>query len=179
MSRIISTRRVASGEGFKANNLLQKKFSNIIKIGLLKTPISPMTRFILLFLSSFAASTVFAETDYCQQALENLYTKESNLISVIKINTNKASLYSSTVETSKDCQNYIPLFSVKNPDAIKTQGGLCAILPADEIKPGLCSLHMTLCISEKDCQSLTIKLTTENNHYTHADPAYYEMDFNN
>ncbi|KTC82232.1 hypothetical protein Lche_0496 [Legionella cherrii] len=137
-----------------------------------------MTKFILSFLSSLAFSTVFAETDYCQQALENLYTKKSDLISVIKINTNKTSLYSSTVETSKDCQNYLPLFSVKNPDAVKTKGGLCAVLPADELKSGLCSLRVTLCISEKECHGLTIKLTTENNHYTQADPAYYEMDFN-
>lgn len=32
-------------------------------------------------------------------------------------------------------------------------------------------------ISENDCQNLTIKLTSENNHYIKADPAYYEMDF--
>ncbi|WP_392538798.1 hypothetical protein [Legionella sp. 227] len=138
-----------------------------------------MTKFILSLLSSLAVSTVFAETDYCQLALENLYAKKGELISVIKINTNKTSLYSSTIETSTDCQNYTPLFSVKNPDAIKTKGGLCAVLPADEIKSGLCSLHVTLCISEKECHGLTIKLTTENNHYTNADPAYYEMDFSN
>ncbi|CAM2843643.1 Uncharacterised protein [Legionella steigerwaltii] len=136
-----------------------------------------MTKFILSLLFSLVANITFAETDYCQLALENLYAKQSDLISVIKINTNKTSLYSSTVETSKDCQNYAPLFSVKNPDVIKTKGGLCAVLPADEIKPGLCSLHLKLCISEKDCQNLIIKLTTENNHYTKADPAYYEMDF--
>jgi hypothetical protein len=136
-----------------------------------------MTKLILALFCSLTISTAFAETDYCQLALDNLYAEKSDLISVIKINTNKTSLYSSTVETSKDCSNYIPLFSVKNPDVIKTRGGLCAVLPADEIKPGLCALHLTLCISEKDCQDLTIKLTTENNHYTKADPAYYEMNF--
>lgn len=136
-----------------------------------------MTKLILVVLFSLSMGTVFAETDYCQLARDNLYAEKSDLISVIKINTNKTSLYSSTVETSKDCANYAPLFSVKNPDVIKTQGGLCAVLPAGEIKPGLCALHLTLCISEKDCQNLIIKLTTENNHYTKADPAYYEMSF--
>ncbi|HHF7372866.1 hypothetical protein [Legionella bozemanae] len=129
----------------------------------------------LLF--SFIIGTAFAATDYCQLALNNLYAEKSDLISVIKINTRKTSLYSSTVEISKDCHNYAPLFSVQNPDVIKTKGGLCAVLPADEIKPNLCSLSLTLCASEKECQRLIIKLTTENNHYTKANPAYYEMDF--
>ncbi|MCE0722455.1 MULTISPECIES: hypothetical protein [Legionella] len=136
-----------------------------------------MTKIISSLLFSLAIGTAFAETDYCQLAIENLYAEKSDLISVIKINTHKPSLYSSTVETSNDCTNYIPLFSVKNPDVIETQGGLCAVLPADEIKPNLCSLSVTLCASEKECQNLIIKLTTENNHYTKAEPAYYEMDF--
>ncbi|KTD44276.1 hypothetical protein [Legionella parisiensis] len=136
-----------------------------------------MIKIISSLLFTLTIGTAFAEKDYCQLAIENLYTEESDLISIIKINTHKPSLYSSTVETSNDCTNYIPLFSVKNPDAIKTQGGLCAVLPADEIKPNLCSLSLTLCASEKECQRLIIKLTTENNHYTKAEPAYFEMDF--
>ncbi|HHT0592462.1 TPA: hypothetical protein ACTXXA_000323 [Legionella anisa] len=136
-----------------------------------------MLKIISSLLFSLTIGTAFAETDYCQLALENLYAEKSDLISVIKINTPKTSLYSSTIEISNDCQNYVPLFSVKNPDVIKTEGGLCSVLPADEIKPNLCSLSLTLCAVEEECQTLIIKLTTENNHYTKAEPAYYEMDF--
>lgn len=135
-------------------------------------------KFIIYLILSVTTYTAVAGTDYCELASESLYSGTSNLISVIKINTTRISLYSSTVETSQDCQNFNPLFSVKNPDVIKTKNGLCAVLPAEEIKPGLCSLNIKICVSETDCQEVIIRLTSENNHYTKADPAIYEMDFN-
>ncbi|STY28206.1 Uncharacterised protein [Legionella wadsworthii] len=135
-------------------------------------------KFIIFLILCVTTFTAFAETDYCDLASESLYADPSNLISVIKINTTRTALYSSTVETSQDCQNYNLLFSVKNPDVIKTKHGLCAVLPAEEIKPGLCSLNIKVCVSETECQDVIIRLTSENNHYTKADPAIYEMDFN-
>ncbi|KTC92437.1 hypothetical protein OQJ15_11915 [Fluoribacter dumoffii] len=136
-----------------------------------------MFKLIFIVLFSFAVTAVSTETDYCQQALDSLYAKQGDIISVIKIHTHKTALYSSSVETSTDCQNYTPLFSVKNPDVIKTRGGFCSVLPADELKPGLCSLHLKLCISEQECKNLIIKLTAEKNQYIHADPEYLEINF--
>ncbi|WP_045105710.1 hypothetical protein [Legionella hackeliae] len=115
--------------------------------------------------------------DLCELALEKLYEKGSGLIAVIKINTDNSGLYSSTVEISNDCEKYIPFLSVKDPDVVKTKNGLCAVLPASELKPNLCGLRVTFCNSEKECQSLNIDLKAESGHYVAAEPAYYEMTF--
>lgn len=115
--------------------------------------------------------------DYCRLAMEELYKKDSDLISIIKINTNKTGLYSSSTEISKDCQNFSPFISVKDPDVLKADNGFCAVLPASEIQPNLCSLHVTLCITEHNCQSIVIKLITKDGRYVAANPAYYEMSF--
>ncbi|MGQ3888685.1 hypothetical protein ACQUW5_06580 [Legionella sp. CNM-1927-20] len=132
---------------------------------------------VILFLSGLISPDDVLAEDFCSKALNELKDKDSSLISVIKINTTKDTLYSTTVKTSTDCQNFQPFISVKKPDAIKTTGGLCAVLPADEIEPGLCSLQITLCIAQNNCQTFTIKLESNGKHYTAATPAYYEMTF--
>ena len=75
------------------------------------------TVFLVLFIMT-SASLAAAE-DICQLASESIGTKDSDLIAVTKINTSKSELYSSTVQTSKDCRHYTPFLSVKNPDVIK------------------------------------------------------------
>lgn len=131
---------------------------------------------LLLFCLTIFSGATLAE-DGCQMALDKLYEKDSGLISVIKINTTKDKLYSNTVKTSTDCQNFMPFISVKDPDVIKTAGGLCAVLPGDEIRPGLCALQVTICIAQDNCQTFDIKLISDGKQYTSATPAYYEMTF--
>lgn len=118
-----------------------------------------------------------AKDDYCQSALDNLYNSDNGIISIIKILTSKPGVYLSETETSQDCTTFVKFISVKDPDVIKTDGGFCAVLPAEEIKPGLCALRIKLCVSENDCQSTVIKLKSEAGHYIEATPAYYEMTF--
>lgn len=137
-----------------------------------------ITGYLFILFAGFCSNSIAGE-DFCRMALEKVYEKDSDIIAVIKIPTTKNSLYSSTVEDSKDCQSFAPSLSVKNPDAIKGSDGLCMILPASEIPPKLCSLRVTLCLNEDNCQSLNIKLETQENHYTAANPAYYEMTFQN
>ncbi|KTD20390.1 Uncharacterised protein [Legionella lansingensis] len=136
--------------------------------------------YLLLFLAPQAIFAQDASQDLCQVALEKVYDKDSDnddLIAVVKVNTTKDRLYSATTDISKDCTHFTQLLSVKDPDVVKGKNGLCMVLPAGELQPGLCSLRVTLCVSEEDCQSLDITLKKENEHYIAADPAYSEINF--
>ncbi|KTC81359.1 hypothetical protein [Legionella brunensis] len=126
--------------------------------------------------SCLIANVAFAQ-DICQKALESIYEKDSDIIAVIKLNTHEKRLYSSTVEDSQDCQTYLPFLSVKDPDVIQSKDGLCMVLPAGELKPNLCGLRVTLCNTEKDCQTIDIHLKAESGRYVGAEPVYYEMTF--
>ena len=65
-----------------------------------------------------------------------------------------------------------------NPEVASGDGGFCMVLPADEIKPGLCSLRVRFCIIKDDCQSVDLKLINDDaGHYIKAISAYYEMMF--
>ncbi|CEG56151.1 hypothetical protein [Legionella fallonii] len=136
-----------------------------------------MNKNIVIVLFTALYSSYALSEDFCRLAMDKLYKKDSDLIAVVKINTSKSSLYSSTVDVSHDCQHFSPYLSVKDPDAIKTTGGLCMVLPASELQQKLCSMHVTLCIAENNCQSIDIKLETKGNRYVAANPAYYEMIF--
>ena len=131
----------------------------------------------LILLCTVLYSNSAMSEDFCRLAMEKLYEKDSDLIAVVKINTNKMSLYSSTVEVSHDCQHFSPFLAVKDPDAVKTEGGLCMVLPAGELPPKLCSMNVTLCLAKKNCQSVDIKLETKDQRYVAANPEYYEMTF--
>ncbi|WED41824.1 hypothetical protein [Legionella cardiaca] len=115
--------------------------------------------------------------DFCQIAHEKIYEQGSDLLAVVKVNTSKPALYQSIVEISKNCQSYSPFLSVKDPDVIKTTNGFCMVLPASEIQPNVCGMRVTLCNSEKNCQTVTIRLKMEAGHYVSAEPGYYEMTF--
>jgi hypothetical protein len=130
----------------------------------------------ILLLSLCLSNMIYAE-DFCKLATDELSKEHSELLAVIKINTTQSRLYSSKVEISKDCAHYEPFLSVQDPDVVKTENGLCMVLPSGEMKPGLCGLHVTLCTTTNECQSIDYKMETKDGRYISASPAYYEMTF--
>lgn len=133
-------------------------------------------KIVFLSLHLLASASMGAE-DLCQLASESIGTTDSDLIAVTKINTTRPALYSARVEASQDCHQYKPLLAVKNPEVIKSGNGLCMVLPAAEIPPNLCRMQLTLCVTKKSCQSLEIIFRKKEGQYVAAEPAYYEMTF--
>ncbi|MCL9684849.1 hypothetical protein [Legionella maioricensis] len=89
---------------------------------------------VILLFSVIHPTHAVAE-DFCRMAMEKIYEKDSDLIAVIKINTQKSALYSSEVKISHDCRIFSSFLSVKDPDAIKGRQKRANPLETFKIRP--------------------------------------------
>ncbi|ODN41621.1 hypothetical protein BGC07_16135 [Piscirickettsia litoralis] len=120
--------------------------------------------------------TTLAKADVCERARWAVEHNRGDLIQSTTILTHALSLYSVSVEESVDCKTFTHAMTVKGPDIIQGPRSLCAVLSAGELKPGICKLRVSYCVTPNCCKTTVTQLKwIKGWGYVRAQPAYQEF----